>query len=99
MALRARKDLHDEIKVIDARFADPGGDEFAPKRRFAWHLREIRALREGVSSKMPRDFEDELRWNEDLIAVHLSQKDLTKVLRRARRVMRAPRFPRSAIFA
>jgi hypothetical protein len=78
-----------KIKFIDARIADPDEDEFALKRRFEWHLRKLRALRDGVSPKVPGDFEDELRWNEDLIAVHLSEKDRTKVLRRARRVMRA----------
>jgi len=91
-----------KIKFIDARFADPDEDEFALKRRFEWHLRKLRALRDGVSPKVPGDFEDELRWNEDLIAVHLSEKDRTKVLRRARRVMRArakvepPRLARRA---
>ena len=78
-----------KIKFIDARIADPDEDEFALKRRFEWHLRKLRALRDRVSPKVPGDFEDELRWNEDLIAVHLSEKDRTRILRRARRVMRA----------
>ncbi len=34
MAQRVRKALHDEIKFIDARFADPDVREFALKRRF-----------------------------------------------------------------
>ncbi|GHC18293.1 hypothetical protein GCM10007291_16180 [Gemmobacter nanjingensis] len=46
-----------------------------------------------MSPKVPGDFEDELRWNEDLIAVHLSEKDRTKVLRRARRVSFRPWLP------
>ncbi|WP_339109989.1 AAA family ATPase [Thioclava sp. GXIMD4216] len=78
-----------KIKFIDARFADPDETEFSLKRRFEWHLRKIRALQDGVSPKAPGDFEDELRWNEDLIAVPLSEKDRNKVLRRARRVMGA----------
>ncbi|WP_252737450.1 hypothetical protein [Citreicella sp. C3M06] len=78
-----------KIKFINARFADPDESEFALKRRFEWHLRKLRALQDGVSSKVPGDFEDELRWNEDLIAVRLSEKDRNKVLRRARRVMGA----------
>ncbi|PRZ45306.1 AAA family ATPase [Tritonibacter scottomollicae] len=78
-----------KIKFIDAHFSDPDENEFALKRRFEWHLRKLRALQDGVSPKVPRDFEDELRWNEDLIAVHLSEKDRNKVLRRARRVMGA----------
>ncbi|SIS84538.1 hypothetical protein [Phaeovulum vinaykumarii] len=78
-----------KIKFIAARFADPDENELALKRRFERHLRKPRAFQDGVSPKMPGDFEDELRWNEDLIAVHLSEKDRTKVLRRARRVMRA----------
>lgn len=78
-----------KIKFIDARFADPDENEFALKRRFEWHLRKLRALHDGVSPKVPGDFEDELRWNEDLIAVPLSEKDRNKVLRRARRVMGA----------
>jgi hypothetical protein len=78
-----------KIKFIDARFADPDENEFALKRRFEWHLRKLRALQDGVSPKVPGDFEDELRWNEDLIAVPLSEKDRNKVLRRARRVMGA----------
>jgi hypothetical protein len=36
-----------KIKFIDARLADPDEDEFALKRRFELHLRELRALREG----------------------------------------------------
>ena len=67
-----------KIKFIDARFADPDENEFALKRRFEWHLRKLRALQDGVSPKVPRDFEDELRWNEDLIAVPLSEKDRTR---------------------
>lgn len=39
-----------KIKFIDARFADPDEDEFALKRRFEWHLRKLRALRDGVTS-------------------------------------------------
>lgn len=78
-----------KIKFIDARFADPDENEFALKRRFEWQLRKLRALQDGVSPKVPGDFEDELRWNEDLIAMPLSEKDRNKVLRRARRVMGA----------
>ena len=78
-----------KIKFIDAHFSDPDENEFALKRRFEWHLRKLRALQDGVSPKVPGDFEDELRWNEDLIAIPLSEKDRTKVLRRARRVMGA----------
>ena len=78
-----------KIKFIDARFADPDENEFALKRRFEWHLRKLRALQDGVSPKIPGDFEDELRWNEDLIAVPLSEKDRNRVLRRARRIMGA----------
>jgi hypothetical protein len=78
-----------KIKFIYARFADPDENEFALKRRFEWHLRKLRALQDGVSPKVPGDFEYELRWNEDLIAVPLSEKDRNKVLRRARRVMGA----------
>ncbi|WP_278924336.1 hypothetical protein [Pseudophaeobacter profundi] len=67
-----------KIKFIYARFADPDENEFALKRRFEWHLRKLRALQDGVSPKVPGDFEDELRWNEDLIAVPLSEKDRTR---------------------
>lgn len=63
-------------------------DELSIKRRFEWHLRKLRALRDGVSPQVPDDFEDELRWNEDLFAVPLSERDRTTVLRRARRLMR-----------
>lgn len=45
-----------KIKFIDARIADPDEDEFALKRRFEWHLRKLRALRDGVSPKVPGDF-------------------------------------------
>ncbi|SOC16347.1 hypothetical protein SAMN05877809_108153 [Rhodobacter sp. JA431] len=34
-----------KIKFINARFADPNEDELAIKRRFEWHLRTLRALR------------------------------------------------------
>ncbi len=78
-----------KIKFIEARFADPDEDEPAIRRRFEWHLRKLRAVQEGVSPQVPGDFEDELRWNEDLIAVRVSEKDCTKVARRARRVVQA----------
>lgn len=78
-----------KIKFIDARFAEANENEFALKRRFEWHMRKLRALQDGVSPKVPGDFGDELRWNEDLIAVPLSEKDRNKALRRARRVMGA----------
>ncbi|BAQ71297.1 hypothetical protein NHU_04177 [Rhodovulum sulfidophilum] len=55
--------------------AEISHDDLYGKRRFEWHLRKIRALQDGVSPKVPGDFEDELRWNEDLIAVPLSEKD------------------------
>jgi hypothetical protein len=42
-----QKGPSDEIKFIDARFADPDEDEFALRHHFEWHLRELRALREG----------------------------------------------------
>ncbi|PTV93604.1 hypothetical protein C8J27_11451 [Rhodobacter aestuarii] len=75
-----------KIKFINARFADPNEDELAIKRRFEWHLRTLRAIRNGVSPKVPGDFEDELRWNEDLFAIPLSENDRSKVMRRARGV-------------
>ncbi|WP_343501772.1 MULTISPECIES: AAA family ATPase [Roseobacteraceae] len=78
-----------KIKFIDARIADPDEDEFAIRRRFDWHLRKLRAVQEGVSPQVPGDFEDELRWNEDLVAVRISEKDCTKVARRARRLVQA----------
>lgn len=78
-----------KIKFIDASFADPNEDEFVLKRRFEWHLRKLRALRDGVSPQVSGDFEDQLRWNKDLAAVTLAEKDRAKAIRRARCVMRA----------
>lgn len=87
-----------KIKFIDARFADPDENEFALKRRFEWHLRKLRALQDGVSPKVPGDFEDEFAGTRTSSPCRSRKRTGTRCCAvRARSWVRVERLPGSAI--
>ncbi|WP_168201410.1 hypothetical protein [Qingshengfaniella alkalisoli] len=43
-----------KIKFIAASFLEPGETELDIERRFEWHLRKLRAVKDGVFSSCAR---------------------------------------------
>jgi len=75
-----------KIKFIEARFFEISQDEREVRRRLGRHLRVLRASAWGISPLIPDDFDDRLRWEEDLLQVPLDQEDDAKLSRRARKL-------------